>query len=109
MTEITRSSGNVFADLGFKDPETHLLKAELVRRIGQSIKSAKLSIAEASVMMRMAELDASSMLLGQFGHLSLETLMGCLVSLGQSVTIEVGAATSGKPAIRVVKNAGMLV
>ncbi len=109
MTEITRSSGNVFADLGFKDPETHLLKAELVRRIGLSIKDAKLSPADASAKMKLAESDASSMLLGQFGHLSLETLMGCLVALGQSVTIEVGTATGGKPAIRVTKDTGMLV
>ena len=32
-TRITRGTENVFADLGFPDAETHLLKAELVTRI----------------------------------------------------------------------------
>ena len=105
MTEITRSSGNVFADLGFKDPETHLLKAELVRRIGLLIKAAKLSTAEASKRTSMSEPDVTNMLRGQFGDLSLETLMGCLVALGQSVTIGIGASTNGNPAIRVAEDA----
>ena len=32
-TSIRRGTKNVFADLGFPDAETHLLKAELVTRI----------------------------------------------------------------------------
>ena len=30
---IRRGSGNVFADLGRPDPDTHLLKAQLVNRM----------------------------------------------------------------------------
>jgi predicted XRE-type DNA-binding protein len=104
MTEITRSSGNVFADLGFKDPETHLLKAELVRRIGLLIKASKLSTGEASKTMNMPEPDVADMLRGQFGHMTLDALMGCLVTLGQSVTIEI-SPTAGKAAIRVADDA----
>ncbi len=29
-TKIHRGSGNIFADLKFPDPETHLLKAQLI-------------------------------------------------------------------------------
>ena len=32
-TTITRGSPNIFADLGFADAQTHLLKAGLVGRI----------------------------------------------------------------------------
>ncbi len=32
-THIKRGTKNVFADLGFPDAETHLLKAELMTRI----------------------------------------------------------------------------
>jgi predicted XRE-type DNA-binding protein len=101
MTEITRGSGNVFADLGFKDPETHLLKAELVRRIGLSIKAAKFSDTEVSKRTGMPEPEMTNMLRGQFRHLSLEMLIGCLIALGQSVTIEVGSAAAGQPSVRV--------
>ena len=35
---IERGSGNVFADLGRPDAETHLLKAQLVTRIDKIIR-----------------------------------------------------------------------
>lgn len=36
---ITPSSGNVFAALGFAEPEEMQLEAELARRIGTTIKA----------------------------------------------------------------------
>jgi predicted XRE-type DNA-binding protein len=102
MSKVTESSGNVFADLGFPDAETHLLKAELVCRIEQQIKTAKLTQAQAAKLMSMTQPDVSKMLRGHYRPISLERLMQCLVALGQSVTIEVGQpADSAKPAIRV--------
>ena len=35
---VTRGSGNVFADLGFANPEEELLKAQLVREIRDLLK-----------------------------------------------------------------------
>ena len=40
--KVTASSGNVFADLGFANPEEELLKAKLVREIRGIIKRRKL-------------------------------------------------------------------
>jgi predicted XRE-type DNA-binding protein len=102
LTDITKGSGNVFADIGIPDPETHLLKAELVRRIGLLIEAEKLTQAQAAERMAMTQPDVSKMLRGQFRPISLEKLMRCLVALGQSVTIDI-AATSDRiaPAIRV--------
>ena len=42
-TSIKRGSKNLFADLGYADPETHLLKAGLVRRIQDIIGDSKLT------------------------------------------------------------------
>ena len=42
-TSIKRGSKNVFKDLGYADPETHLLKAGLVTRIGDIITETKLT------------------------------------------------------------------
>ena len=86
---ITRGTGNVFADIGVPDPETHLLKAELVRRIGMLIQAAKLTQVEAAERIGMTQPDVSKMLRGQFRPISLEKLMHCLVALGQSVTINI--------------------
>ena len=103
MTRILKGSGNVFADIGVPDPETHLIKAELVRRIGELIETQKLTQARAAERMEMTQPDVSKMLAGQFRPISIERLMRCLVALGQSVTIDVGpaAATAAKAGIHV--------
>jgi predicted XRE-type DNA-binding protein len=36
---VTPSSGNVYADLGYENPEEMLLKAHLVMRLSQAIKA----------------------------------------------------------------------
>ena len=90
MTKITRGSGNVFADIGVPDPETHLLKAELVRRIAGLIERERQTQAEAAARMGLSQPDVSKMLQGQFRPISVERLLRCLVALGQSVTIDVG-------------------
>ena len=103
MTKITRGSGNVFADIGLPDPETHLIKAELVRQIGNAISSRKLTQAEAAKRMGLSQPDVSKMLTGHFRPISIERLIRCLVALGMDVTIDVGppAARRAQPAIRV--------
>ena len=40
---IEEGSGNVFADLGFADPDTHLLKAQLVTRVAEAMQERKLT------------------------------------------------------------------
>lgn len=40
--KVERGSGNVFADLNRPDADTHLLKAELVSRIGEIVRSRRL-------------------------------------------------------------------
>ena len=45
---IEHGSGNVFADLGRPEAETHLLKAELVARIDQIIRERRLTRAHAA-------------------------------------------------------------
>ena len=105
-TNITRGSGNVFADIGVPDAETHLVKAELVRRIGVLIEAGTLTQTGAAERMGMSQPDVSKMLRGQFRPISLEKLMQCLVALGQSITIDIGTPTGKRvaPAIRVARS-----
>ena len=88
-TKITKSSGNVFADLGLKNPEEHALKAELVRQIAAMLEKEGLTQTEAARRLRIAQPDVSRMLRGHFRQFSVERLMRFLVALGQDVEIVV--------------------
>jgi predicted XRE-type DNA-binding protein len=65
VTEITKGSGNVFADLGFRDAEMHALKAKLARRIGELIAENGLTQVEAAARMGLSQPDVSKMLRGR--------------------------------------------
>ena len=86
-TKITKSSGNVYADLGIKNPEEHTLKAELVRRIAAVMKEQDLTQTAAARHLGIEQPDVSKLLKGHFRQFSVERLMRFLVALGQDVEI----------------------
>ena len=86
-TSIRRGSRNLFADLGYADPETHLLKAGLVTRIREIISESKLNQTEAAKRMDVSQPDVSRLLRGQFRDVSVERLMRMLTKLGCDVDI----------------------
>ncbi len=84
---ITRSSGNVFADLGRPDAETHFLTAELVSRIDQIIRERHLTQARAAAVLGISQPDVSRLLRGSFRDYSVERLLRLLMALGRDVEI----------------------
>ena len=86
---ITRGTNNVFADLGFPDAETHLLKAELVTRIQRVITAQELTQIAAAKRMGLSQPDVSRLLNGHFRDVSVERLMRLLTRLGCDVDITV--------------------
>ena len=88
-TKIKRGGKNVFADLGYADPETHLLKAGLVTRLREIISENKLTQVEAAERMGLSQPDVSRLLRGQFRDVSVERLMRMLTKLGYDVDIVV--------------------
>lgn len=88
-TSIKRGSQNLFADLGYADPETHLLKAGLVTRIRAIISESKLNQTEAAKRMGLSQPDVSRLLRGHFRDVSVERLMRMLTKLGCDVDIVV--------------------
>lgn len=93
---ITRSSGNVYADLGFKNPEEHALKAELVRLIAIVMRAQGLTQTATARRLGIAQPDVSKMLKGHFRQFSVERLLRFLVALGQNVEIVVRAASAAE-------------
>jgi predicted XRE-type DNA-binding protein len=91
--KVTASGGNVFADLGVRNPEDHLLKAEFVREIALTMKEQGLTQAAAARVLRVTQPDVSKMLRGHFRQFSIERLMRFLVLLGRDVQITVVPTT----------------
>lgn len=84
---IERGTGNVFADLGRPDAETHLLKAQLVTRIEKIIRQRKLKQVEAAAILGLSQPDVSRLLRGNFREYSVERLLRLLTTLGRDVEI----------------------
>ncbi len=87
--KIRRGTKNVFADLGYSDPDTHLLKAQLVSRIDEIVCDKKLTQAQAAQAMGITQPDVSRLLKGQFRDVSVERIMRMLTRLGCEVDIVV--------------------
>ena len=72
---VERGGGNVFADLGLPDADTHLLKAELVGRIDAIVRRRGLTQTEAGRVLGLSQPDVSRLLRGDFREYSLERLL----------------------------------
>ncbi|HEY2071567.1 MAG TPA: XRE family transcriptional regulator [Rhizomicrobium sp.] len=73
--KIRRGSANVSADLGFPDPETHLLKAEMASRFQQAMDDQELTQSSAAKIVGMGQSDVSRILHGRFRDVSVEKIV----------------------------------
>ena len=99
--EMEASSGNVFADLGLADAGEHLIKAELVVKIGRIIRQRDLTQVAAAHLMGIDQPKVSAMLAGRFRGYSVERLMRFLVALGHDVEIVVKPRKRSSAELRV--------
>ena len=88
-SRITQSSGNIFADLGFENPQEHYVKAHLVILIGKMIESKNLTQGQAATKMGLRQPDVSKLLKGRFEGFSLERLLYFVRALGSDVEIKI--------------------
>jgi len=88
---VMPSSGNVFADLGFAEPEEELAKAQLASHIRQVIKRRRLTQVAAASLMGIDQPKVSALLNGRLANFSSDRLMRLLTALGQDVEITVKA------------------
>ncbi|MGA2116901.1 MAG: helix-turn-helix transcriptional regulator [Bryobacteraceae bacterium] len=91
-TTVKESSGNVFADLGFPNPERELLKARLTLEIYRLIKGRGLTQAKAGAILGIRQPHVSALMRGRSGNFSVERLMDFLTALGQDVEVTVRPA-----------------
>jgi len=85
--KVTRSRGNVFADLGLPEPEERLVKAQLASQITRTIASRELTQNAAAAIMGIDQPKVSHLLHGRLSGFSVERLLTWLTELGQDVDI----------------------
>ena len=86
-SDVTPSGGNIFADMGFANPEEELAKAKLMTRIQQIVKARRLTQKAAASVMGIDQPKVSALLNGRLVNFSSERLMRLLTALGQDVDI----------------------
>ena len=100
--KVTKSSGNVFADLGLPHPEQDLLKAKLTLEIYRLIKKRELTQAAAGKVLGIKQPHVSALMRNRPGVFSVERLMEFLTALGQDVKISVKPARGERGEVSVV-------
>ncbi len=87
--EITKSSGNVFADLGLPEPEKYLAKAKLAHQINSIIEKRRLKQVEAAKILGIDQPKVSALSCGRLDDFSMERLIGFLNILDCDIEIVV--------------------
>jgi predicted XRE-type DNA-binding protein len=79
-----------YEELGFRDADEMLLKAQLAMKIAESLRKRGWNQQQAAKVLGMTQPKLSGMLRGQFRGISEVKMMECLVRLGRGVKIVVG-------------------
>ena len=87
--EITKSSGNVFADIGLKNADKYLAKAELARQVNHIIEQRGLKQIEAAKLLSVDQPKISALSCGRLDDFSIERLIDFLNKLDRDVEIVV--------------------
>jgi predicted XRE-type DNA-binding protein len=96
MNGIEKSSGNVFADIGFANDQEMLVKANLALKISEIIVQRRLTQIEASAILGMPQPKLSKLLRGQFHGVSETKMLECLNKLGRDIQIVIRKANRDK-------------
>jgi predicted XRE-type DNA-binding protein len=98
--KVTRSSGNVFRDLGFAPEEAqHLLvRSELMLKIEKLLRARGVTQAEAATVMGVSQPRVSDLLRGKVGLFSTDSLIDMLAKLGVTLRIAFAASKSRRVA-----------
>jgi predicted XRE-type DNA-binding protein len=87
--KLTRSSGNVFRDLGFSSDEAAYLKvrADLMLNLQKAITARGLTQAQTAKRLGVTQPRVSDVMRGRIDRFSIDTLIDMLARLGIRVTL----------------------
>ena len=84
---VEEGSGNVYADLGYRDSESMLVKAQLATKIAEILRQRALTQTRAAEILGLTQPRVSAILKGRFRGVSEHRLLECLTRLGRDVHI----------------------
>jgi len=90
---ITKSSGNVFIDLGYSLDEAAILqmRADLMADLRKFIKAKRLTQAKAAEILGVSQSRVSDLIRGKWDKFSLEMLITLATKAGMRVTLKKAA------------------
>jgi len=103
--EVVRSSGNVFADLGFPDAEERQTKVRLAAAINQLLNQRRLSQSAAARRLGINQPKVSALLNYKLQGFSVERLLRFLTALDQDVKIVIRNKPRSRRSARIVVTA----
>jgi predicted XRE-type DNA-binding protein len=86
---VEYGTDNIFADLGFANPEEHLTKAKLAVQIIEIIQQRRLNQTAAAALLGIDQPKVSALMRGQLKNFSLDRLCRFLNRLDKDVDIVV--------------------
>ena len=89
---VEQGSENVYADLGYPDSDTMLVKARLAAKIAEIVQRRALTQAQTAEILGLTQPKVSALLKGRFRGISEHRLMECLTRLGRDVHIVIKPA-----------------
>lgn len=94
QTNITRSSGNVFADLDFDDAEAHLMamRTDLMIELEKTIARRGLTQAAAGKLLGVSQARVSDLIRRKAERFSLDMLVTFAARLGRPTRLTLGRA-----------------
>ncbi len=84
---VTKGSGNIFADIGSKNPDELKVKAQIAATINSIVKNRHITQKEAAGILGVTQPQVSDLNNGKLKHFSIERLFEFLNALGRDVEI----------------------
>jgi len=87
---VTKSSGNVFIDLGFSPEEAAILqmRSEIMTDLRKFIKNKKLTQARAAEILGVSQSRVSDLIRGKWEKFSLEMLISLATKAGMRISLK---------------------
>jgi predicted XRE-type DNA-binding protein len=87
--KMTKSSGNIFNDLGYTNPDEYLLKVKFAMVVNKIIKDKNLTQMAAAKILEIDQPKISRLSRGQLAGFSLDKLMTFLILLNQDIEVNI--------------------
>src|SRR5271163_3891018 len=95
--EFEEGSGNVFADLGLKDADQLLARAQIGFHVFKILEDKKMKQREIAEVLGIGKPDVSHLMNGHFSRFTTDKLLDFLRRLDRKVMIEVSRRHEGEP------------